>query len=547
MTAWADVVTGNLLGGISQILDNPVPLSPVRTGPAPLSPQPGPQPAIVDRGDISPEQRAVLKYQGIDPDTAPLDEINRGLGLPKQAPAGTPPPQGPPGTPPAGNGGTPPITPVGDGKDGNTQLSGAAADAAKRLDETLGKHRSAINDADEKLADAILKAQSSSEAGKAKLKELQDSIIDQVQKLSPTLDTQAGQEQLAEFLRGKASEILDVANKADLDAKSHAALLDGVAAQLDAIGADDHKPDDNGAQQGTPGQPGQQQTGVGDQPATPPATTPPPGTGSPTDPLLGGGLPSDPLMQGLGSLLGPASALPQMLSGMMPAMGGGGGGLPLGDIGSQIGSAIRGGAADGPKDPLTDPALNEQHADHKADTKDNQSGDLKDPPVGENKNASTNPAAGPASTTMPNAPEAQTGQATPAAPPVEDLKVKLPSGDTVTADNAAIAHAGRDVLAGKPIDDSYRNAGLTMSPPGAPITKNMVSRSEGLVFGDIGQFTDHRVMALGEDKVWENGREIPLKDLSVGPTFLGWERPQAPQPVATAAAPAPPPSAPSNK
>lgn len=545
MTAWADVVTGNLLGGISQILDNPVPLSPVRGGPVPLSPHP-PQPAIVDRGDISPEQRAVLKYQGIDPDTAPLDDINRGLGLPKQAPAptGTPPPQSPPpGTPPAGTNGTPPITPVGDGKDGDSQLSGAAADAAKRLDETLGKHRSAINDADEKLADAILKAQSSSEAGKAKLKELQQSIIDQVQKLGPTLDTQAGQEQLAEFLRGKASEILDVANKADLDAKSHAALLDGVAAQLDAIGADDHKPDDKGAQQGTPGQPGQQ-TG-GDQPATPPTPGTPGETGLPSDPLLGGGLPSDPLMQGLGSLLGPASALPQMLGGMMPNMGGGGGGLPLGDIGSQIGSAIRGGAADAPKDPLADPAVNEQRS--KTETKDNQNGDLKDPPVGENKNTPTNPAAGPAGTTTPNAPEAQTGQATPAAPAAEDLKIKLPSGDTVTADNAAIAHAGRDVLAGKSIDDSYRNAGLTMSPPGAPITKNMVSRSEGLVFGDIGQFTDHRVMALGEDKVWDNGREIPLKDLRVGPTFLGWERPQAPQPVATAPAPTPPPPAPSNK
>jgi hypothetical protein len=227
-----------------------------------------------------------------------------------------------------------------------------------------------------------------------------------------------------------------------------------------------------------------------------------------------------------------------MLSGMMPATGGGGGGLPLGDIGSQIGSAIRGGAADGPKDPLTDPAVNQQHSDHKADTKDNQNDDIKDPPVGENKNAPTNPAAGPAGTTTPNAPEAQTGQATPASAPVDDLKIKLPSGETVTADNAAIFHAGRDVLAGKSIDDAYRNAGLTMSPPGAPITKNMVSRSEGLVFGDIGQFTDHRVMALGEDKVWENGREVPLKDLRVGPTFLGWERPQAPQPVATAAAPA---------
>lgn len=97
------------------------------------------------------------------------------------------------------------------------------------------------------------------------------------------------------------------------------------------------------------------------------------------------------------------------------------------------------------------------------------------------------------------------------------------------------------MINGASIDDAYRDEGLTMSPPGAPITKNLVSKSEGLMFGDIGQFTDHRVMALGNNTVWDNGREIPLKDLQVGATFLGWERAQAPQSVVATAATTPPP------
>ncbi|AGM31603.1 hypothetical protein MASS_1p0043 (plasmid) [Mycobacteroides abscessus subsp. bolletii 50594] len=316
MTAWADVVTGNLLSGISQIIGGPVPQSPNPAGTGTGTS------AITNRDDLSDAQKAVLKYQGIDPDTASLEEINRSLGLPKPGPvpAGTPPPDinspqntdprvnnPPPPTPPAGRDGTPPVTPVGDGKDDDTPLSGAAAEAAKRLDETLGQHRSAINDADEKLADAILNAQSSSEAGKTKLKQLQDSIITEIERIGPSLDTQAGQMQLAEFLRGKASEILNVANNAELDAQSHAALLDGVAAQLDAIGANDPKAGKEG-EGNTPGQPDQP---GGNQPATPPGEAATPGApgdpGLPTnDPLLNG-LASDPLMQGLGSLLGPGA------------------------------------------------------------------------------------------------------------------------------------------------------------------------------------------------------------------------------------------------
>jgi hypothetical protein len=262
------------------------------------------------------------------------------------------------------------------------------------------------------------------------------------------------------------------------------------------------------------------------------------------DPLLNG-LASDPLMAGLGSMLGPGmgalGSLPGMLGGMMPFGGGGGamgGGLPLGDIGSGIGSAIRDAKASGPEsaDPLTDPPLGE-----KPDAKDDKEepGEVTDPPVGQGGQPTQ---AGPQASTSTTTPEAQTGQVTPAGagqPAPADLTVKLPGSDTVvTAENPALAQAGRAVVGGTPIDQAYRDANLTLSPPGAPITTNAVSQSR-LIFGDVGQFTDHRIMALGGDKAWVDGKAVPLDDVDFGPTFLGWERPQATapaQPVVNASA-----------
>ena len=82
---------------------------------------------------------------------------------------------------------------------------------------------------------------------------------------------------------------------------------------------------------------------------------------------------------------------------------------------------------------------------------------------------------------------------------------------------------------------------MTLSPPGSPVT-SAVSPGR-LAFGDIGQYTDHRVMALSGSKVWANGQVTPLEQLETGPNFLGWERPPpAPSaaPMFTASATAPP-------
>ncbi len=478
---------------------------------------------------LTPEERAVLTYTGVNPDTASIADIDKALTamghnpLPATPAPGQPPPPRPqPPPPPA-----PPAPPAGQtipATVSNTDgLSGAAADAAKRLNEALAKNRNAINTADEELADAILKATTSSDQGKARLQSLQQSIIDEVKKLGPTLDTPAGQQQLADFLQGKTSEILDVLKSAGLDSSSHGAVLDGLAARYVALGS--HKPgtvsgeqDHSGLPEGTGASPGNTAGGSGG-PAAPGAAA------LPDDPLLGG-LVSDPLMAGLGSLTGPAlgalGGVPAALGGMLPSGGGLGGGGPLGDLGARIGSAIRdagshGDPADKPED-LKDPMQAKSPAS-KSDAAEKPD-QLQDPPT---SGPDTKPAAGPGSTAPPGAATASAQTPPPAMP--QDMTVKLPDGSTVTVDNPVLGKAGRAVLEGANINDAFQQAGIPLSPPGTPVTAP-VSPSK-LAFGDIGQYTDHRVMALGGSKVWVNGQVTPLEQLETGPNFLGWEHPPA--------------------
>ncbi|MGH3556020.1 MAG: DUF4226 domain-containing protein [Mycobacterium sp.] len=566
MSSWADSAVSELLGGVAQVLGTPVPAAPPPPEPPPAPPvdvpaaAPGGLPAVtsppaegwqgmllpgipspvpgvtVDTPDprtwLTPEERAVLTYTGVDPDTASIADINKGLTATGHNPLPATPapgqPQAPePQRPPSESPSPPADETIPATAPSTDELSGAAADAAKRLDDALEQNRNAINEADDQLAEAILKATTSSEQGKTRLQSLQQSIIDEVKKLGPTLDTTAGQQQLAEFLQGKTSEILEVLKTAGLDSTSQGAVLDGLAARYAALGS--HKPgtepggeDQSGAPGGTVASPGSTAGGPGG-PAAPAATS------LLDDPLLGG-LASDPLMAGLGSLAGPAlgalSGLPPALGGMMPFGGGLGGGVPLGDLGAGIGSAIRGARAhDDPadkQDELKDPVQTTAHASQSdGSEKPNQLKDLS------TSGPDTNPATGPGSA-PPAGAAAGPGQAPPPATPPPDPTVQLPDGSTVTVDNPAVAKAGRAVLEGASINDAFQQAGIALSPPGTPVTAP-VSPSR-LAFGDIGQYTDHRVLALGESKVWLNGQVTPLEQLETGPNFLGWEQaPAAPE------------------
>lgn len=425
----------------------------------------------------------------------------------------TPPPPGPLKTGEGGDGGAGGGTGGATSPDGDDGFSGRAAETVKQLDAALAKNRSDLNDADDKLADAILNATTSSETGKAKLRALQDSLISQVKKIGPSLDTPAGQQQLAEFLQGKVSEISEVLKDNGLDSAAHAAVLDGLTERFAALAGT--KPGTKGDETGGPGG---DKSGAGDPPAPGVAPAPPGDLGEL------GGLPSDPLLASLMPGMGALGSLPGMLSGMLPGGGGGfgmpGGGLPLGDLGSGLGSAIRDARSaedTGLKDPPNTLA-------EKVESKEGSpSGPEETKPAGVQGAGGTGEkaAAGTGQVTPVSTPE-QTLEGQPAA----DTVVKLPSGATADAGSALLAKAGRAVLDGTPIDDAYRQSGVNLSPRGAPVTAP-VSPSK-LVFGDIGQFTDHRIMALGDNRVWVNGREMTLNELQTGPNFLGWERPVVP-------------------
>jgi Domain of unknown function (DUF4226) len=439
-------------------------------------------------------------------------------------------------------------------------LDGAAADAARQVDDALQNNHSAINDADAQLTEAILRASASDQQGKAQLQSLQRSVVDEVKNLGPSLDTPAGQQQLADFMQGKTAEILDAVKTAGLDASSHSAVLDALAARFRAVG-DQRRAGSGG--QSAPNSPTpadtdaarpSASTGAAGGPTAPATAAPAAAEPLGDDPLLDG-LASDPLMAGLGPGLGGLGGLPAMMGPMMPFGGGGlpfagmgSGGLPLGDLGAAIGGAIRdtahGGDSSDRDDAMGDRAVaaTDPRRDQPAATAD----PARDQPPATAAPAGNHPAkadpwrdqpakAGPTqghdtATPAPlkdqkNSPEprppAGTVSLTPPGP--ADTAVTLPDGTSVSADSPALAKAARAVIAGADITDAYQQAGIALSAPGTPVTAP-VSPSK-LGFGDVGQFTDHRVMALGGGKVWVNGQVSALSQLDTGPNFLGWEHP----------------------
>lgn len=404
--------------------------------------------------------------------------------------------------------------------------TGAAAEAAKKLHAALAANHNALNDADDELATAILNAETSHNEDKQTLKDLQQEIINEINKRGDALKTKEGQEQFARWLGPKAEAIKKLTDQMAENDRGHQQVLKGLADYYAAIGKD--KPaettDKAGANPGA---------------ATPSATPATGGSGGGIAPAVGGDAPlggdaalgGDPL-GGLGGALGPAmgalSSLPSSLGSMMP-MGGSGGGMPLGDLASSLGSALRdsggsdkdrahSGDADAP-DELKDPASHKP-SDEATATK----------PAG-NEHGDSPPAAGTGDGTTP--PAAATGQ-TPVTPAAA-TSVELPDGTKQMVANAALAKAGRDVLNGNGIDEAFPAAGLQLSPLGAPVTSPVAPGH--LQFGDIGEYNDHRIMALGGNKVWSNGQVTALEQLQTGPNFLGWRRAAAP------ASAAPPPQA----
>lgn len=416
------------------------------------------------------------------------------------------------------------------------ELSGKAADTVKKLDSALAKNRTDLNEADVQLSDAILSATTSDEAGKTKLNALKQSIIDEVNRIGPdAMNTRAGMQEFATFLQGKTSDIMNVAHTAKLDSESQSKVMDAIGARLNALAQ----------QHGTPAEPGDPESPApGEQPAAPgtpgdPGTPGTPGDpGLPMDPLLNGGLPSDPFMQGLGGALGPAlgalGSVPSALGSAIPSFGGGGGG-GLSDLGPAIGSALRDAGAHDPAD--------KPEEDKPSELKDQLAGKPDEDKPGELKDQQTTPAGNNGNNQQPTEP-GQPGQppVAGAAPPAPgpDLTVKVEGLGDIKVDNPALANASREVLAGGNVHDAFNRFNIPIPPPGTPVTDNAVSPGK-TVFGDIGQYTDHQIMALGDNKAWVNGQVVPLDKVEQGTNFLGWMHPSTPAAATPVAVTSPPP------
>jgi Domain of unknown function (DUF4226) len=452
----------------------------------------------------------------------------------------TPPPAPPSQTPPKPV--TPQAPPMADDD------SGLMSEQLKIVQDAQNKALTDTAKADDNMAQVMLSATSKSQAGKDQLHTLQRQIADKVKTLGPAPWSPATEAQMAEFMHGKLTDIKNVIDHADLEDKAHEDAEKALADVYKGIG-----------QQSTPGTPNQ----PGGTTNTPNPSNPnnPSTPGQPGNPGAGGNtaLPDDPgdlggfgglgdeLLPGLGSMLpgalsgglGELGAIPGQLAGagmgMMPGfMPGGFGGFGEGphDPGDDHGHGHS--EEPGKPDPLQDPAANgqqpgnQQPGQQQAGQKPGQPGQpsgLQDPSTnGGTHPGVTPPGAAPAAGIDPKTATASTAVTVPG------------SGEVRQAASPALAAAVNDVISGTDVDTAFAKAHLQLPPVGvvgpAPVDQDKI------VLGTIGQFANHRVVAMGPHDVLVNGQVIPLNQLDTSKgDFLDWVNP-TPE-TANAAQPAP--------
>ena len=104
--------------------------------------------------------------------------------------------------------------------------------------------------------------------------------------------------------------------------------------------------------------------------------------------------------------------------------------------------------------------------------------------------------------------------------PAKTTEVALPDGSTTEARSPVGAAAVRAILNGASVSEGYAQQGVTLPPPGTPVTDPVPPAQ--LKAGDVGVWKDHMVMALGNKNVLVNGQVQPQESVGSGPDFLGW-------------------------
>ncbi|GAA2424283.1 hypothetical protein [Mycolicibacterium llatzerense] len=97
--------------------------------------------------------------------------------------------------------------------------------------------------------------------------------------------------------------------------------------------------------------------------------------------------------------------------------------------------------------------------------------------------------------------------------------------EQATARTAATAAAISDYIGGKPLEQAYRDHGLTLPPPGTPVTEPVDPNR--LTAGDVAVLKDRLEAAISSTKAYHNGQVVPLSTVTSSPDFLGWTDPTA--------------------
>ncbi|MGV7254595.1 DUF4226 domain-containing protein [Mycobacterium kansasii] len=118
---------------------------------------------------------------------------------------------------------------------GMSSWTGKAADAAKAAEESLRQNRSALHETDRGLGESMVQTQDAAENANRRLRDIREEIDAGVRALQPTLDTPAGQQQMAAFLTAKANDARAVIVAAQQTATAQATALAGVRTRYDTI------------------------------------------------------------------------------------------------------------------------------------------------------------------------------------------------------------------------------------------------------------------------------------------------------------------------
>lgn len=368
---------------------------------------------------------------------------------------------------------------------------GAGIEAMKRAETALAHQQSATADFDRRVLEALCHAHKTTVDGRRELEELTAQIDDAARGWD--LGTAAGAREFQRFLLAKLDRIMQVVEEANDDDVSKRELAAALAARYDE-------------QTGRPAPPLR-------QPAEPPPAGPDPGPAEPAaaaDPVLvddagvfdgpgyGGAEPA-----GYSAVPAPAPPAGPGFGGGLPAAGGiPGGGVP--------GGFSLGGLPVPPRRAATP-------ADPEA-------------PAG--------PAAAAATDAADDDETAGSETAVSGTAPADPTVVTLPDGETVHAGTPRLAAVLQAAVGGTPIDEAFRAQGVTIPPPGTPVTA-AVDPSR-VAPGDIGMFTDRHALVLGNEKALLDGQIQRIANVR-GPSFLGWQHPPAlPDPATVPTATEPP-------